>query len=56
MALTAEERVIYEERLTSAEGALHELMTGQISDRELEEGARGEPERLTRIRGLLVLE
>lgn len=31
MALTAEERVIYEERLTSAEGALHELMTGQMA-------------------------
>lgn len=31
MALTAAERAIYEERLTSAEGALHELMTGQAA-------------------------
>lgn len=31
MALTVEERAIYEERLTSAEGALHDLMTGQAA-------------------------
>lgn len=29
MALTAEERVVYETRLTEAENALHQIMMGQ---------------------------